>query len=344
MRLHWIALSVCALGISACSKEKDTIPEPESRPAKFFTVSVGDKPFERVFPATSSAGDRAVLAFRVPGELIDLPVNAGQQVRQGEVLARLDDEEYKLLRSQAKANFTLANVQFKRMQTLIKDKVVSEQEFDQAVANQKSARAAFEQADANYSYAKLIAPFEGTISIINIDNFEYVSAKHGVMNIQSDALLKVIFQLPDSLFSRFSNSGGVHSKMVFDSFPDREFPLTFQEIDTESDPATGSYKVTMIMQRPKDIGILPGMSGHIHTLIPRSSASVLPTTSLYQCGEKQCVWRIDEQSQVEQVAVSTDDKGAVTSGLLDGDQIVVSGVTELESGMKVREWIKERGL
>lgn len=344
MRLHWIVLSVCAFGISACSEKKQEIPEPESRPAKLFTVSVGDKPFERIFPASTTAGDRAVLAFRVPGQLIELPVNAGQRVKQGEVLASLDDEEYKLLRSQAKANFALSNVQLKRMETLIRDKVVSEQEYDQAVANQKSARAAFDQADANYGYAKLIAPFDGTISIVNIDNFEYVAAKQGVMNIQSDALLKVIFQLPDSLLRRFGGDSDVQSKMIFDSFPDREFPLTFQEIDTESDPATGSYKVTMVMERPKDIGILPGMSGQIHTMIPRSKPSVLPRTSLFDCGGKQCVWRIDDESKVEQIAVDLSDNGAVVSGLVDGDQIVLSGVKELKSGMKVREWIKERGL
>lgn len=344
MRLHWIVLSVCALGVSGCSEKEQEIPEPESRPAKLFTVSVGDKPFERVFPASSTAGDRAVLAFRVPGELIDLPVNAGQPVKKGQVLASLDDEEYKLLRNQAKANFNLASVQLKRMETLIRDKVVSEQEYDQAVANHKSARASFDQADANFGYAKLLAPFDGNISIVNIDNHEYVAAKQGVMNIQSTSLLKVIFQLPDSLLRRFAGGTEVQSNMVFDSFPDRKFPLTFQEIDTESDSTTGSYKVTMIMDRPSDIGILPGMSGHVHAMIPRSKPSVLPQTSLFDCGNKKCVWRIDEESRVEQIAVDLSETGAVVSGLVDGDQIVLSGVGELESGMKVREWIKERGL
>ncbi|MPW36687.1 efflux RND transporter periplasmic adaptor subunit [Vibrio sp. B1Z05] len=344
MRTNWFVVLFAVFGTVACGEKQATISEPESRPAKFLTVSVGDKSFERVFPASSAAGDRAVLAFRVPGELLELPAIAGLEVKKGDVLAVLDDQEYKLLRMQAKANYDLATVQFDRSKKLIADKVVSEQEFDQARAKHKSARANYDQALANYSYTKLIAPFEGTISLINIDNHEYVAAKQGVMNIQSNELLKVIFPLPDSMLNSFDQNTATQSYMVFDSFPNQKFPLTFQEIDTESDNSTGSYKVTMIMERPKDLGILPGMSGNIHMTIPRTKPSQLPQTSLFACGDQQCVWRVKQDSTVEQVTVSLSSLGAVVSGLSDGDEIIVSGVKELKSGMKVREWIKERGL
>ncbi|GAB7219887.1 efflux RND transporter periplasmic adaptor subunit [Vibrio comitans] len=344
MRTNWIVVLFTALGLAGCGEKQDAVSEPESRPAKLLTVSVGDKSFERVFPASSAAGDRAVLAFRVPGELTELPATAGLPVQKGDVLAILDDKEYKLQRSQAKANFNLAQVQFDRMKKLIKDKVVSEQEYDQARALHKSARADYDQALANYSYTKLAAPFDGTISLVNIDNFEYVAAKQGVMNIQSNDLLKVIFPLPDSMLNRFRGYDAVESYMVFDSFPEQQFPLTFQEIDTESDNSTGSYKVTMIMERPSDLGILPGMSGNIHVLLPRTEPTKLPQTSLFTCGSEQCVWRVTEDSMVEQVAISLSSTGQVVSGLVDGDQIVISGVKELQSGMKIREWIKERGL
>ncbi|GEA49694.1 multidrug resistance protein [Vibrio inusitatus NBRC 102082] len=344
MRTHWFVVLFATLGLTACGEKQATVSEPESRPAKFLTVSVGDKSFERVFPAGSAAGDRAVLAFRVPGELLELPATAGLAVKKGDLLAVLDDQEYKLLRSQAKANFDLAAVQFNRSKKLIADKVVSEQDFDQARAKHKSARAEYDQALANYSYTKLLAPFDGTISLVNIDNFEYVQAKQGVMNIQSNELLKVIFPLPDSLLNRFRGYDAVESYMVFDSFPDHQFPLTFQEIDTESDNSTGSYKVTMVMQRPEDLGILPGMSGNIHIKLPRSEPTKLPKTALFKCDSGSCVWRVKEDFTVEQVTIELSNLNEVSSGLDDGDQIIVSGVQELAAGMKVREWIKERGL
>lgn len=83
-------------------------------PQNFFTVSVGNAQFERHFPATTEAGDRAVLAFRVPGLLQSIEVNEGQVVKKGDVLAVLNPDEYSLLEKQARANFALADVQYKR--------------------------------------------------------------------------------------------------------------------------------------------------------------------------------------------------------------------------------------
>ncbi|QTG88606.1 efflux RND transporter periplasmic adaptor subunit [Vibrio furnissii] len=339
-------LMVSSAFLHGCSRELPPVPEPESRPAKLTTVSVGNNEFTRQFPATSEAGDRAVLAFRVPGQLQSIDVNAGQAVKKGDVLATVNPDEYALLEKQAKANFVLADVQYKRYQKLRQDKVVSEQDFDQAQANHNSARATWEQAKANLSYTQLLAPYDGTISIIPAENFEYVAAKQGVMNIQTNQILKVIFLLPDRLLNRFASGDGsdVQASMVFDSFPDMTFPLQFQEIDTEADPQTGSYKVTMVMERPTDVGILPGMAGSVKASVAKGSASTVPVTALFEQDGQQFVWRVDSDGVVSQVPVELNEQRQVLNGLNDGDQIVISGVSSIEAGIKVREWVKERGL
>ncbi|EKO3989470.1 efflux RND transporter periplasmic adaptor subunit, partial [Vibrio fluvialis] len=149
MRKTITFLLVSSAFLHGCSRELPPVPEPDSRPAKLTTVSVGNNEFSRQFPATSEAGDRAVLAFRVPGQLQSIDVNAGQAVKKGDVLAQINPDEYALLEKQAKANFLLADVQYKRYQKLREDKVVSEQDFDQAQANHNSAKATWEQAKAN---------------------------------------------------------------------------------------------------------------------------------------------------------------------------------------------------
>ncbi|EKO3905924.1 efflux RND transporter periplasmic adaptor subunit [Vibrio fluvialis] len=347
MRKTITFLLVSSAFLHGCSRELPPVPEPDSRPAKLTTVSVGNNEFARQFPATSEAGDRAVLAFRVPGQLQSIDVSAGQAVKKGDVLAKINPDEYALLEKQAKANFVLADVQYKRYQKLREDKVVSEQDFDQAQANHNSAKATWEQAKANLSYTQLLAPYDGTISIIPAENFEYVAAKQGVMNIQTNQILKVIFLLPDHLLNRFTRGDGsndVQATMVFDSFPDMTFPLQFQEIDTEADPQTGSYKVTMVMERPADVGILPGMAGTVRASVAKGSASTVPLTALFEQDGKQFVWRVDNEGIVSQVPVELNDKRQVLSGLNDGDRIVISGVSSIQAGIKVREWVKERGL
>ncbi|BDR18615.1 multidrug resistance protein [Vibrio sp. STUT-A16] len=330
--------------LSGCGKELPPVPEPESRPAKLFTVSVGNAQFERHFPATTEAGDKAVLTFRVPGLLQTIEVNEGQVVSKGDVLASLNPDEYSLLEQQARANFALADVQYKRYQKLRKDQVVSEQDFDEAKANHNSAKAQWNQAKANLRYTKLVAPYDGTISYIPAENHEYVAAKEGVMNIQSNQLLKVIFQVPDYLLNRYTQGSDVSARMVFDAFPEQSFDLTFQEIDTEADPKTGSYKVTMVMERPSEIGLLPGMSGNAYLLSKNAGATKIPNSALLEENGKTYVWRVDEQGIVSKAAIEMNDKNQVLAGLNDGDQIIISGVSVIEPGIKVRAWIKERGL
>ncbi|MCG9682653.1 efflux RND transporter periplasmic adaptor subunit [Vibrio sp. Isolate23] len=343
MHKNFVLLAIAAT-LGGCGKELPPVPEPESRPAKLFTVSVGNAQFERHFPATSEAGDKAILAFRVPGQLQSIDVLSGQPVSKGEVLASLNPDEYSLLAKQAEAQYRLADVQFERYKKLRVDKVVSEQDFDQAKANLNSAKATLEQARANLRYTKLVAPYDGTISLITTDNYEYIAAKQGVMNIQTNQLMKVQFQLPDHLLNRFASGINLTATMRFDAFPESRYELTFQEVDTEADPKTGSYKVTMVMARPTDTGILPGMAGEVHVKIDSEGATRIPNAAIFNENGKTCVWRVAHNGVVEKASIVLNNKREVKSGLNDGDQIIISGVSGIEPGTKVREWIKERGL
>ncbi|RTZ15609.1 efflux RND transporter periplasmic adaptor subunit [Vibrio aquaticus] len=339
-----ILLLAITAALSGCGKELPPVPEPDSRPAKLFTVSVGNAQFERTFPATSEAGDKAVLAFRVPGQMQSIDVLSGQQVQKGDVLASLNPDEYSLLAKQAEAQFRLADVQYQRYKKLRKDKVVSEQDFDQAKANHNSAKATLEQARANLRYTQLVAPYDGTISIIPAETHEYIASKQGVMNIQTNQLMKVIFQLPDHLLNRFASGINLNAMMTFDAFPENQYELIFQEVDTEADPKTGSYKVTMVMERPNDVGILPGMAGSVHVEVDSTGATRIPESALINENGQMYVWRVDTQGIVAKAQVLLDEKRQVKSGLNEGDQIIVSGVSGIEPGIKVREWVKERGL
>lgn len=337
-------LLVTTAALSGCGKELPPVPEPDSRPAKLFTVSLGNSQFQRSFPANSEAGDKVILAFRVPGQMQSIEVLAGQQVQKGEVLAKLNPDEYSLLAKQAKAQFRLADVQYQRYTKLRADQVVSEQDFDQAKANHNSAKATLEQAQANLKYTQLVAPYDGTISLVPAENYEYITAQQGVMNIQTNQLMKIMFLLPDHLLNRFSRGVNLTAMMTFDAFPNHQYELLFQEVDTEADPKTGSYKVTMIMERPSDVGILPGMAGTVNVTVESTGATKIPPSALMEQDGVYYVWRVDLQGMVSKTQITLNEIGEVTRGLEEGDQIIISGVEGIEPGIKVREWVKERGL
>ncbi len=335
---------ICSGLLWGCGKKEMVIPEPESRPAKLFTVSVGQHANNRNFPALVEAGDKAILAFRVPGQLYKLNVRAGQNVVKGEVLAELNPDEYTLLYKQAKARYQLVFVQYERMVKLRKDKVISEQDFDNAKASLSESKSILDQAKANLDYTQLIAPYSGDISLTLIDNHEFIAAKQDAMHIQTSDILNIVFQLPDTLFQRFAFSDDITAEVVFDAFPGQRFPVEFQEIDIEADMKTSSYKVTMVMDRPVSLGVLPGMSAQVQALIPKTKNTPIPETALIKDEQGYWVWKVNADNTVNKVKVDIDNEQQIVSGLQDGEQIVMTGISGLENDMKIHEWIKERGL
>ncbi|WP_318488876.1 efflux RND transporter periplasmic adaptor subunit [Photobacterium leiognathi] len=343
-RQVYIAILAC-VALIGCKEDKAIVKEPESRPVKLQSVSVGDNESLRSFPAIVEAGDKAVLAFRVSGQLNNVQAHPGEFVRKGQTLATLNPDELSLLVKQAQAQYDLANVQFKRNSQLRKTNVVSELDYDASKANLKQAKAALDKAKSNLSYAKLIAPYDGHLSLSMIENFEYVAAKQPVMHIQSAKLINMTFQLPDYLLARFQgHAEEINPTVAFDALANQTFPAQFKEIDTEPDSKTSSYKVTLSMARPEGSNIMPGMSGSVTIVLPHGNAGAIPTRAVITEGDKHFVWRVNDKQQVERVEVTLDKNNRVISGLNDGDVIATSGVSELQAGQKVRSWIKERGL
>ncbi|WP_318476691.1 efflux RND transporter periplasmic adaptor subunit [Photobacterium leiognathi] len=343
-RQVYIAVLAC-VALIGCKEDKAMVKEPESRPVKLQSVSVGNNESLRSFPAIVEAGDKAVLAFRVSGQLNNVQAHPGEFVRKGQTLATLNPDELSLLVKQAQAQYDLANVQFKRNSQLRKTNVVSELDYDASKANLKQAKAALDKAKSNLSYAKLIAPYDGHLSLSMIENFEYVAAKQPVMHIQSAKLINMTFQLPDYLLARFQgHAEEINPTVAFDALANQTFPAQFKEIDTEPDSKTSSYKVTLSMARPEGSNIMPGMSGSVTIVLPHGNAGAIPTRAVITEGNKHFVWRVNDKQQVERVEVTLDNNNRVISGLNDGDVIATSGVSELQAGQKVRSWIKERGL
>ena len=128
---------VPALALSACGREPPP-PQPEvARPARVFEVQEPGANLVRSFFGEVRASDEAQLAFRVSGELIELPATRGLPVVQGDLLARLDPSDYEAAVNQASAEARLAQATYQRAAGLIDRKLISQAEYDQAEARAK---------------------------------------------------------------------------------------------------------------------------------------------------------------------------------------------------------------
>ena len=101
-------------GLAGCGREEQALPPPPSRPVKVFTVEGGSAEAIRTFPGRVDATQRAELAFRVGGQLQELLVKEGDLVQEGQVLARLDPTDYKIVLEDRQASFDNAARNFER--------------------------------------------------------------------------------------------------------------------------------------------------------------------------------------------------------------------------------------
>ena len=344
--------------------EKEQVAEKKVvRPIKAMMVTDAVQFRQRQFPGTAKATQEINLSFRVSGPLITLPVNIGDEVSIGDVVARIDPRDYEVrLRSsrgelnESMAIMKRATADYQRVKNIfeIDPGAISQISVDNALQARDSARAKVDALRASVatakdqlSYSYLKAPFDGIVVNKYVENFQDVRAKQAVVRIIDDSRIEMVISIPENLIALVP--GVANIEVVFDAFPDRIIPAEIKEIGTEASKTTRTYPITLIMDQPDDIKILPGMAGKATgeptdadaSKIPRGKQ--VPLTAIFSPDdiEKTYVWIIDNQSKTvskREVTMGklTDTGIMVTNGLDNGELIAIAGVHYLREGMKVR--------
>lgn len=346
----------------ACSKEQAE-EKKIIRPVRAMQVTDLTQFRLRQFPGIAKATQEIDLSFRVAGRLIARPVNIGDVVKTGDLVARIDPRDYEIelenIKGQldkARANAKRAQSEFDReMRIFNQDPGATSQlaverkeaQRDQARAEVKSLEAAVAAAEDRLSYTYLKAPFDGTVVNTYVENFDDVLAKQAIVRILDNSSIEMIINIPEGLISLAPEAKNI--EVVFDAFPDRVIPAEIKEIGTEASTTTRTYPVTLIMDQPEDIKILPGMAGKASGEPPTDDTSKIPIgkpvplTAILSLEDinKTYVWVINQQtSTVSKREVKTGnltDTGImITEGLDSGEWIAIAGVHYLRDGMEVR--------
>jgi RND family efflux transporter MFP subunit len=345
-------LAGLALGMPAHhAAQAQTLPRPESESAWAPLVQlhvVGQEAELLEIPGTVQAGERSDLAFQIPGLLIALPVVAGQRVTAGQVLARIDPRDFENRVALEQARLNLARADFERFSTLVTSPAspVTEAEVDRKRAIFEIARVRVEQAEKNLADTILRAPFSGVIAERLVENHMQVQARQPVLLVEAADALEVVIDLPERVISRVREAPRDRplGEAVFAVLPERRFPVMLSEVATRADPATQTFRVTMTLDRPRDVNVLPGMTVTVYARPEIYTKDVLrvPETAVFTGDAGQTsVWVVDPATlrvELRAVRLSSDGNGMATvlDGLQAGEQVVGTGVGELTAGMTVR--------
>lgn len=335
--------------LTGCNKAISEPSEPLIKPVKLLAVkdlSVADSD---AFLAQIDATHRAQLSFQVGGEVDQLLVRMGHDVKKGDVLATLDPKDLQLALNSAQAQFSLVQTQWQRAKSLYKKKLISTDEYDQKETQYKAALANFEQAKTDLSYTKIHAPFDGVVSYTYVKPFQVVGEKQEILNLIDNSTLDVSFTLPVTYAESVSLASlkEAHMWVTMDSEPNKRIPGKFKEISTQPNSDTNSYEAIVTITRPSERNLLTGMTGQVHIAKQNVSDSVVLPQSAWVSKETNRgeVWVMDgETQQVRKVTLSLGDSGSVESGLKSDDYVVIAGVEHLVEGQVVKAWVREGGI
>lgn len=359
------AMLLTTVALVGCSGEEDAqaqTTEEIVRPVKLLTIEATNAVNIRRFPAELQASEEADLAFRVGGQIIKLDAISGQRVKKGQLLATLDPTDYQLQVELAEANQQLAQAQFERIQTMLKQNAATRSQFDSAKANLDQSNNALQTARNQLKYTKVYAPFSGVIASVDTENFQYVSATQKLMHIQDIDNLEVSFQIPENLVASIrSTKSGYTPQVTIDVAPEDVLYGKYKEHKTTPDVSTKAYDVTLSLLRTgqSQHTLLPGMTANVDIDLEQLLGSVkhftVPVEAVLRqenttTGEAEsAVWVYNKATQkVEARAVKLGvlqgNSIEIIEGLKVGDQVVTAGVHTLTANMMVRPWTRERGL
>ena len=356
--------SLLALFLSSCGKKEPEKAETIAvRPIKLMTVGSALTGQMRKLPGTVRATDRVNLAFQVAGPLVELPVKEGQRVKKGDLLARIDPQDYETnLRNakgtiaKAKAGVDYAVAEYKRYLNVkatdagaVSDSIVNLKYTAQNVARAdlQSAEAALAAAQDQLNYTQLRAPFTGVIARKYVDNYQEVTVKEPILSLQNMTDVEVLVDVPESMMVPIRKA----KPRMFADFaadPSRSFELKIKEVALLADKLTQTYQVVMVMPAPTGIRILPGMTATVSiefgSMAADESTIIVPAIAVWadDAGHPM-VWVVDTKTMaVHRRAVTTGDLTGVdsikvTAGLNPDEVIAISGVSKLQEGQVVRK-------
>ncbi|GAA4879050.1 efflux RND transporter periplasmic adaptor subunit [Ferrimonas pelagia] len=354
-----LALSALALTLLTGCSEPPVVQTDVIRPVALYTIAQARGTQLREFPARIEAREETQLSFRVPGELLELPVLAGMNVEAGDLLARLDDRDYLNEVAARQADFDLASADFNRLKTLRAQDVVSQADFDNVKARRSAAQVALQMAQDRLADTRLEAPYSGRIAQRLVQNHQAIQAMQPVLLMQDSINLDVIIQVPENLLSQIREDQIDYSyqpEVAFAADPALRFPVSFKELATQITPGSQSFEVRFALTNPEQLTVLPGMAAHLTLDLERLQPDVagpqrllVPVTAVLKdnaTGVDQ-LW-VYRDGQVDPITVTvgeiTQDGVKIEADLRDGDQIVAAGVSQLRPGMRVKPLKRERGI
>ncbi len=339
---------------------KNNVDKKESvRPVFYQTIDQTSASGTRNFAGISQAENEANLSFKVGGTLEKIHFKLGVPIKEGNIIAHLNSDDYKINYQKAAASKKNAQIQmenakssFNRIEKLFASNNASLSDFEKAKAQYESAKTVLKTAESQLKaaknqldYTKLIAPFLGSISKILAKENEMVGSGKPILIFSSNGNIEIKTQVPENVIKRVII--GQVAKISFTSIPNKTFKGTISEIGQSTGGASTFPLIISLSNTNNEI--LPGMACNIKLTFEKDLNAekyiIIPVDAVSHDEAGDFVYILKNSNDKEYYIATrknitlgrlTSNGYEVVNGLDNNEKIITAGLSFMYDGRKVR--------
>ncbi|MGH8427378.1 MAG: efflux RND transporter periplasmic adaptor subunit [Gammaproteobacteria bacterium] len=316
---------------------------------------------------TLSAVNGVDVSNAIDGKVLKIAFHSGDEVKQGQLLVKLDTSQEQALLEQYQAQAILNKGMYQRAEALRKKNLNSKQDLDTALANYQSAQAQVAGEQAVIDKKTITAPFAGQVGIREVNLGQYIAAGTAIVNLEQLTPLYVTFTLPQADVPKLHLNQNV--AIDVDAYPNRDFAAKITAIDPAVNDQSRTVQVQATSPNPDKL-LRPGMFANLKVLADQSEKKiVIPATAINYSLYGDSVYVLEPVGQATnankppQAGASTGNKSSAgtgaggqtvytakqvfvnageqrgklvaVTGIKLGDQVVTAGQIKLHNGSQV---------
>lgn len=334
-----LLLAACGPGADTAADEPAGNDDEEEAPSVPVETSLplrGD--INAIYTGTApiEAFAEADVLAKVAGEVVEILVEEGDEVRQGQVLARLDGERLRLELKETEARLKKLERDYERNLDLSSKGLISEGDFDRIRFDMEALRATYNLAKLEVDYTQIRAPIDGVVSERYIKLGNTLAVGGPVFRVTKlDPLVAYLF-VPERQFRKIES--GQRAGIAVDALTGPPVIAEVTRVSPIVDPETGTFKVTIEIEDAAR-RIKPGMFARVGIVYDTHlDALKIPRSAVVGDDEQSAVFVVEDDRAVRrEVETGFADGGMIeiTAGLDDADEVIVVGQVGLRAGTEV---------
>lgn len=280
------------------------------------------------------------LGFKTPGQIERILVAEGDYVHKGQLLAELDDADYRLGVEALQIQYDQLKDEVGRTEQLYRQKSISANDYEKATAGLRQLGVQLQANKNKLNYTKLYAPTDGYIQAVNFSPAEMVDAGTALFTLLDVSRMEVVADIPVAEYQQRDRFTRYFSRVAGSA---SELPMQLLSLTPKAD-GNQLYQLRLAFVGQPDKQLTAGMNVEVGIVMADTTATtgvVVPLCAVFRDGDTSCVWVLGADSTLvkQQVVLDGSDsrgRAVILEGLTGSEQIVRAGVNALQEGEKVR--------